>query len=122
MTEKITDEQLHPTEIQFGDSAKWHIEALCQGRIDSTEAAAQLKFLFDQIEQVAAKEQFITKLKAFVLQTSSQSSTENEESTVEKGNKLFEILVQKMRYSEVSPDLTRRFGVNTNTRVKQITQ
>lgn len=121
MTEHTTNKPPQ-SEIQFGDSAKLHIEALSKGEIDSNNAAAKLKILFDQIDQVDARQKFITDLKAFILKALSESSIDDEKSLVARTNTLFEILVLKMRGNASQPNLTREFGVDVSERVRQATQ
>jgi hypothetical protein len=111
MTEKITNEQ-HPLEIQFGDSAKWHIVELCKGNISIADAANSLQFLITNINKVDGRETFISDLKAFVLRSVAANSNKSEESVLEQGNKLFENLVAEMKKIEEGPDFTRRFGTS----------
>lgn len=121
MTEQITNSP-RPLEIKFGESAKWHIKALCQGHIDVNNAAQSLKFLLDNIDKIEGRETFMKDLKAFIMRQVAKTSTDSEKTVHNKGNELFEALVEAMQRTKEGPDLTRKFGVSMSKIEKRIGQ
>jgi hypothetical protein len=111
MTEQINDQPQRP-EIRFGDSAKWHIVALCEDRINIAEAAQSFKFLLEQITQDEARDVFMNDLKAFILRTVAQTDLSSDEGVNAKGEQIFEDLKTRILSNKSSSQFTRDFGIS----------
>lgn len=120
MTEQ-PENQSSSTEIQFGESAKWHVEALIKDQITIEDAAEKLNFLYVHIKNPKAKNLYIRDLQAYLIDLVSKSSNENQNAVDIHTQELFELLIQKMMESEFEVDLTRQLGVQTRKRVQQVT-
>lgn len=118
MTEQPSNEPVSK-EIQFSESAQWHVEAVIANRITIMDAARRLQFLADNVRTQEGKTAFFDKMHTFVLEKAAEKSNGDEETAQAEGNALYEKLIEAMLIAAEEYDFTNRLADEASGKVDQ---